>query len=151
MIWRIPVKWEMSGIQEVAAETLAEAMYLAQQEDAFDVKESEFVDDSLKLDCDDEYIVRQVYNNARPDRLEILYPEIKMYYIDADKCFVNLWDKPMLNVVGPGFATYEIVFDIGRDRFYCYIAAGSMDEAIGIFFKAHPHITYEMIVDHVEV
>lgn len=47
--------------------------------------------------------------------------------------------------------SYEIVFEVKGERFYCYIAATNLVEALGWFFVTHPHITYEHIVEHMEV
>lgn len=46
---------------------------------------------------------------------------------------------------------YEVVFDIAGHHFYCFADAINMHEALGQFFQAHPHITYSMVVDHMEV
>lgn len=46
---------------------------------------------------------------------------------------------------------FEIIFEADKERYYCYIQAPNIDEALGIFFVNHPHITYDMVVDHVEV
>lgn len=40
---------------------------------------------------------------------------------------------------------YDVVFDINGHRYCCSIMARSIDEALGVFFKNHPHITYEQI------
>ena len=45
---------------------------------------------------------------------------------------------------------FEIVFEAEEERYYCYIDASSMDEALGRFFALHPHIVYGMIVEHEE-
>lgn len=45
---------------------------------------------------------------------------------------------------------YEIVFDFGK-RYYCFIDAISMDEALGIFFRNHDTVEYQNIVDHMEI
>ena len=46
---------------------------------------------------------------------------------------------------------YAIVLDIGEKRYYCFIDAVSMDEALGIFFRSHDTVTYKDIVDHMEI
>lgn len=48
------------------------------------------------------------------------------------------------------YSDFLIVFNVSDTRYKCYIAANSMDEALGIFFTNHPHITYELIEDHFE-
>ena len=62
-------------------------------------------------------------------------------YLDWDK------DEPDVNEV----PRYEIVFDYGQVRFYCFVDARNIDEALGIFFRHHPTVTYEQIYDHVEI
>lgn len=46
---------------------------------------------------------------------------------------------------------YEIVFEYDDVRYYCFISAISLDEAIGIFFRNHDNVEYQNIVDHVEI
>ena len=46
---------------------------------------------------------------------------------------------------------FEIIFEVDKERYYCYIGASNIDEALGIFFVNHPHVNYDMIVDHMEV
>ena len=46
---------------------------------------------------------------------------------------------------------YEIVFEFGEQRYYCFVDAISMDEALGIFFKNHDTVEYQNIVDHMEI
>lgn len=46
---------------------------------------------------------------------------------------------------------YEIVFDIGEKRYYCFIDAVSMDEALGIFFRSHDTVTYKDVVEHFDI
>ncbi len=49
-------------------------------------------------------------------------------------------------------AAHEIVFDANEERFYCFVhGASSVLEALGMFMKHHPHITYDMVVEHEEV
>ena len=50
-------------------------------------------------------------------------------------------------------STYEVIFDVGEPvtRYYCSVEAKSITEALGVFFKAHPHITYDMVYEHTEV
>lgn len=47
--------------------------------------------------------------------------------------------------------TYEIVFDFDNERYYCYIDADTVEEALGRFFMQHDNVTYDNIVDHFEV
>ena len=46
---------------------------------------------------------------------------------------------------------YEVVFDFEGVRYYCYIDAIDVDEAMDAFKKTHPGITSEHIVDTLEV
>lgn len=46
---------------------------------------------------------------------------------------------------------YEIVFDFEEQRYYCFIDAISMDEALGIFFVNHDTVTYKDVIDHMEI
>lgn len=46
---------------------------------------------------------------------------------------------------------YEIVFEFGEQRYYCFIDAISMDEALGNFFRNHDTVEYQNIVDHMEI
>jgi len=46
---------------------------------------------------------------------------------------------------------YEIIFDIGEHRYYCFVDALTMDEALGNFFRNHRTVTYDMVVDHMEI
>lgn len=45
-------------------------------------------------------------------------------------------------------ALFEVVFDVHTHRYYCYITARSIVEALGVFFMEHPHISYDDILDH---
>lgn len=48
-----------------------------------------------------------------------------------------------------GSSTYEITFEAANSRFFCYIHdAGSLPEALGVFMRAHPHVTYSMVTNH---
>lgn len=47
---------------------------------------------------------------------------------------------------------HEIVFISNEERFYCFVhGAGSTMEALGVFMKHHPYITYNVVVGHEEV
>lgn len=46
---------------------------------------------------------------------------------------------------------YEIVFDFAGQRYYCFVDAVSMNEALGLFFKKHETVAYKDIVDHIEI
>lgn len=46
---------------------------------------------------------------------------------------------------------YEVIFDYMENRYYCFIDAVSLEAAMFTFFKYHPHITYDMIEEHMEI
>lgn len=46
---------------------------------------------------------------------------------------------------------YEIVFDFENQRYYFFVDAINMDEALGIFFRNHETVTYNDVVDHMEI
>ena len=46
---------------------------------------------------------------------------------------------------------YEIVFEVDDKRYYCFADAINMNEALGLFFVNHPHVSYDMIIDHMEI
>lgn len=46
---------------------------------------------------------------------------------------------------------YEIVFDFEGQRYYCFVDAISMDEALGNFFRNHDTVKYKHIVEHMEI
>ena len=68
------------------------------------------------------------------------YPELKRYDEEHTAYFAREED-----------VEYEIIFEVDKERYYCYIDAPNIDEALGVFFVNHPHITYDMVVDHMEV
>lgn len=43
--------------------------------------------------------------------------------------------------------TYEVVFDFKGQRFYCYIDAIDIDEAMERFWQQHPGVTMKHVVD----
>lgn len=76
--------------------------------------------------------------------------ELKIYELTDDGYQADLDredDETSIDEIG----RYEIVFDINKDRYYCFVDAININEALGIFFTNHPHITYEMILEHMEV
>ncbi len=46
---------------------------------------------------------------------------------------------------------HEVVFDFGEQRYYCFIDAINMNEALGMFFRTHDTVEYKNIVDHMEI
>jgi len=72
------------------------------------------------------------------------YPELSMYGEDfrIDLCR----DNPESDA-----CTYEVIFEASDERFYCFIdGCDSALEALGLFFKDHPNITYNMIFEILE-
>lgn len=65
----------------------------------------------------------------------------------------NQWDmvREPDDVPGNELLRYEITFEVNGERYYCFADAASMDEALGQFFRSHPHVTYEMVIEHFEV
>ena len=50
-----------------------------------------------------------------------------------------------------GMGRYEIIFKHEGMTRYCFIDASSMDEALGNFFRHHPDVSYDEIVEHMEI
>ena len=50
-----------------------------------------------------------------------------------------------------GCLVYQIVFDFESKRYYCYIDAFNVEEALGIFFINHDNVMYSHVIDHFEV
>ena len=46
---------------------------------------------------------------------------------------------------------YEIIFEFKEQRYYCFVDAINMDEALGNFFRNHDTVEYQNIVDHMEI
>ena len=46
---------------------------------------------------------------------------------------------------------YEIIFDFDKQRYYCFVDAINLNEALGIFFKNHNTVTYAHILEHMEI
>ena len=153
MKWRIPVTWQMQGTQEIEADRLEDAMNQACV--SFNATDGEFMDGTLELDCYDVDAVRSIYNRNRPDYIEKAYPELKYYGIDdneRDLCWDEVNEDPEANVLRSGrMGQYRIIFEVFDERYYCNVEALNIVEALGAFFREHPHITYDMIVDHVEI
>ena len=79
-----------------------------------------------------------------------MFPELNEYWDNDGDLYRDLnraYDR--INLIDIG--RYEIIFDVAKQRYYCYVDAINMDEALGVFFVNHPHITYDMVVDHMEV
>ena len=46
---------------------------------------------------------------------------------------------------------YEVVFDFENIRYYCYLDAISVDEAVEMFLDKHPGVTMKHVADTLEV
>ena len=78
-------------------------------------------------------------------------PELKEYSPYDEGGFWRDLTRAPDAIPGNQLGRYEIIFNVAGQRYYCFADAGNMNEALGQFFAAHPHITYGMIVDHMEV
>ena len=67
--WEIPVTWEVFGKVVVEADTLAEAMHIARDEEEILPlpDESDYVDGSWRGTEEDEDFIRTYYNNNQQD------------------------------------------------------------------------------------
>ena len=67
--WKIPVTWEVFGNVVVEADTLAEAMHIARDEEEILPlpDESDYVDGSWRITEEDEDFIRTYYNNNQQD------------------------------------------------------------------------------------
>ncbi len=67
--WKIPVTWEVSACVEVEAETLADAMEIARDDEGTIPlpTDSEYVDGSWNLSETNEDYVREWYNDNQED------------------------------------------------------------------------------------
>ena len=149
MRWRIPVIWQMTGTQEVEADRLEDAMERAT--DSFDATDGEFKDGSLELDCYEVEAVRAIYNNNCPDYLDKQYPELSEYRWEDKIGFLRSIPYCSENSPTIYLKDYEIIFDVAGNRYYFYCVEKDIGNALALFFRENPHITYDMIVDHVEV
>ena len=82
--------------------------------------------------------------------------ELKEYFNNDGDLYRYLdretdYDYGMDEITEPDAGAYEVIFDVEDERYYCFISAVGMDEALGNFFRHHPHVTYAMILDHMEV
>ena len=69
--WKIPVVWQEMGVIKVEANTLAEAIEIARDDDAIPIPDnSDFVDGSWEVDCDDEDYLREWYNDNQEDEIQ---------------------------------------------------------------------------------
>lgn len=81
--------------------------------------------------------------------------ELKEYW-DNDGCLYRDLDRDCScdsfgEEIEVPVGRYEVIFDYMENRYYCFIDAVSLEAAMFTFFKYHPHITYDMIEDHMEI
>ena len=79
--WKIPVVWQEMGTVKVEANTLAEAIEIARDDDGvIPIPDNgSFLDGSWEVDCDDEDYLRQFYNDNQEDEIktkEQIYDEM---------------------------------------------------------------------------
>ena len=69
--WKIPVVWQEMGVVKVEANTLAEAIEIARDDDGvIPIPDNgSFLDGSWEVDCDDEDYLRQFYNDNQEDEM----------------------------------------------------------------------------------
>ena len=66
--WRIPVSWEVCGVVVVSADTLSEAIEIAEdKEGIIPLPEGDYVDGSWRLTHENTEEVRELYNDNQPD------------------------------------------------------------------------------------
>ena len=75
------------------------------------------------------------------------YPELEKYDEDHQYDLDRENDDTPIDQLG----RYEVVFEAAGERFYCFADALNVDEALGQFFCAHPHITFNMVIEALEV
>lgn len=115
----------------------------------------EISDEEMEENCNaNEYYFYEDGSWFNEDKITEL-EELKEYwdndgclYRDLDRdCSCDSFEEEIEEPVG----RYEVIFDCMENRYYCFIDAVSLEAAMFTFFKYHPHITYDMIVDHMEI
>lgn len=115
----------------------------------------EISDEEMEKNCSaNEYYFYEDGTWFNEDKITEL-EELKEYW-DNDGCLYRDLDRDSScdsfeeeNEVPVG--RYEVIFDYMENRYYCFIEAVSLEAAMFTFFKYHPHITYDMIEDHMEI
>lgn len=67
--WIIPVSWEMCGKVKIQANSLDEAIEIAENDSSIGLPEGDYVDASWKVEVEDKDFVRGFYNNGQEDEL----------------------------------------------------------------------------------
>ena len=67
--WKIPVVWQMMGTVTVEADTLEEAIEIAQDDEGVIPipDDGTYLDGSWEVDCSDEDCIRELYNDNQED------------------------------------------------------------------------------------
>lgn len=68
--WKIPVAWEMSGVVEIEADTLEEAMEIVETDMSIGLPEGEYIEGSFQLSTYDVDYIREGYNDNQQDESE---------------------------------------------------------------------------------
>lgn len=69
--WQIPVSWEMCGVVCITADTLEEAIDLANNDDSVGLPTGNYVDASFAVSFDNPDAIRALYNNDQPDEVNV--------------------------------------------------------------------------------
>ncbi|MBQ2389281.1 MAG: hypothetical protein II305_04420 [Clostridia bacterium] len=67
--WIIPVSWEMCGKVKIQANSLDEAIEIAENDSSIGLPEGDYVDASWKAEVEDKDFIRDFYNNGQEDEL----------------------------------------------------------------------------------
>ena len=65
--WRIPVSWEVCGVTEVEADSLEEAIEIAETDESIALPDGIYIEGSWKVDTEDTDYVRGWLNNNQED------------------------------------------------------------------------------------
>ena len=60
-------------------------------------------------------------------------------------------DRENDNISTDEIGRFQIIFDFEGQRYYCFVNAINLNEALGIFFKNHDTIEYKDILEHIEI
>lgn len=106
--WKIPVVWQEMGTVVVEANTLAEAIEIARDDDGIIPipDDGTFVDGSWEVDCEDENYLRKYYNNNQEDE------DTNITKAQKEQLARSLYDK-MIKLRKEGeknIKVYEIAF-----------------------------------------
>lgn len=67
--WIIPVSWEMCGKVKIQANSLDEAIEIAENDNSVGLPEGDYIEASWKVEVEDKDFVRGFYNNGQEDEL----------------------------------------------------------------------------------